>query len=102
MKKKFRISVLEIEMIFGALVFGAVMCLVNSYNGYREFQKELEVIYGTVTEQFAQTAATYVNNQKIDLLQNVMGRADMNLALPININKEISCSQLLGLINPPS
>ena len=24
----------------------------------------------------------------------------MNLALPININKEISCSQLLGLINP--
>lgn len=66
MKKKFRISVLEIELIFGALVFGAVMCLVNSYNGYREFQKELEVIYGTVTEQFAQTAATYVNSKKID------------------------------------
>ncbi len=66
MKKKFRISVLGIELIFGALVFGAVMCLVNSYNGYREFKKELEVIYGTVTEQFAQTAATYVNSKKIN------------------------------------
>ena len=66
MKKKFRISVLEIELIFGAVIFGAVMCLVNSYNGYREFKQELEVIYGTVTEQFAQTAATYVNGDKLE------------------------------------
>ena len=44
MKKKLRISVLGLELIFGALVFGAVMCLVNSYNGYREFKNELEVI----------------------------------------------------------
>ena len=66
MKKKFRISVLGLELIFGAVVFGAFMCVLNSYNGYREFKNELEVIYGTVTEQFAQTAATYVNSQKID------------------------------------
>ena len=66
MKKKLRISILELELIFGTVIFGALMCLVNSYNGYREFKKELEVIYGTVTEQFAQTAATYVNSQKID------------------------------------
>ena len=66
MKKKFRISVLEIQLIFGAVVFGAVMCLVNSYNGYREFKNELEIIYGNVTEQFAQTAATYVNGDNLD------------------------------------
>ena len=42
------------------------MCFVNSYNGYREFQKELEIIYGNVTEQFALTAATYVDGDKID------------------------------------
>lgn len=66
MKNKLRISILELELIFGTVIFGALMCLVNSYNGYREFKNELEVIYGTVTEQFAQTAATYVNSQKID------------------------------------
>lgn len=66
MKKKFRISVLALELIFGAVIFGAIMCLVNSFNGYREFKQELEIIYGTVTEQFAQTAATYVNGDKID------------------------------------
>ena len=66
MKKKFRISVLGLELIFGAVVFGAFMCLVNSYTGYSEFKKELEVIYGTVTEQFAQTAATYVNGDKLN------------------------------------
>ena len=49
MKKKFRISVLGLELILGGVIFGAVMCFVNSYNGYREFQKELEVIYGNVT-----------------------------------------------------
>ena len=66
MKKKFRISVLGLELIFGAVVFGAVMCIVNSYNGYREFKKELEVIYGTVTEQFAQTASTCIDGDKLD------------------------------------
>ena len=66
MKKKFRISVLGLELIFGAVVFGALMCLVNSFNGYREFKKELEVIYGNVTEQFAQTASTYVNGDRLN------------------------------------
>lgn len=66
MKKKFRISVLGLELIFGAVIFGAVMCFVNSYNGYREFKRELEVIYGTVTEQFAMTAATNINGDKLD------------------------------------
>lgn len=66
MKKKFRISVLGLELILGGVIFGAVMCFVNSYNGYREFKKELEVIYGNVTEQFAQTAATYVNGDKLE------------------------------------
>ena len=67
MKKKFRISVLGLELVFGAVIFGVFMCLVNSYNGYREFQRELEIIYGNVTEQFAQTAATYVDGTKLEL-----------------------------------
>jgi len=66
MKKKFRISVLGLELILGAVIFGAVMCLVNSYNGYRQFKQELEAIYGTLTEQFAQTASTYINGDKLD------------------------------------
>ena len=66
MKKRLRISVLGLELIFGAVIFGAIMCLVNSFNGYREFKQELEIIYGTVTEQFAQTATTYVDGDKID------------------------------------
>ncbi len=66
MKEKIRISVLGLELVFGAVIFGAFMCLVNSYNGYREFKNELEVIYGTVTEQFAQTAATYVDGDKLE------------------------------------
>ena len=71
MKRKFRISVLGLELIFGAVVFGALMCLVNSFNGYSEFKKELEVIYGNVTEQFAQTAATYVDGDRLqDWLDN--------------------------------
>ena len=65
MKEKVRISVLGLELVFGAVVFGAFMCVVNSYNGYREFKNELEDIYGTVTEQFAQTAASYVNGDKL-------------------------------------
>ena len=32
MKKKFRISVLGLELILGGVIFGAVMCFVNSYN----------------------------------------------------------------------
>ncbi len=70
MKKKFRISVLGLELIFGAVIFGAFMCLVNSYNGYREFKRELEIIYGTVTEQFAQTAATYIDGSKLEYWLN--------------------------------
>ncbi len=66
MKKKFHISVLGLELILGAVIFGAFMCFINSYNGYREFKKELEVIYGTVTEQFAMTSATYINGDKVD------------------------------------
>ena len=45
------IEIIGLELILGGVIFGAVMCFVNSYNGYREFKKELEVIYGNVTEQ---------------------------------------------------
>lgn len=66
-KKKLRISVLGLELILGTVIFGVLMCIVNSYTGYREFQEELEVIYGTVTEQFADTAATCINGDKLDV-----------------------------------
>ena len=64
--KKFRISILGLELIIGTVFFGCLMCLVNSYTGYREFMKELEDVYGTVTEQFAWTASTYVNGDSIN------------------------------------
>ncbi len=64
--KNFRISILGLELIIGTVFFGCLMCLVNSYTGYREFMKELEDVYGTVTEQFAWTASTYVNGDSIN------------------------------------
>ena len=65
MEKRFHVSFLSIELIFGAVLFGALMCALNTFTGYRQFKQELEEMYGKVTEQFAHTAANYVNADKI-------------------------------------
>ena len=49
----------------GAVLFGALMCVINSYVGYKNFMQELEVVYGNVTEQIAKTGASYINADKI-------------------------------------
>ena len=89
MKHKIRISVLAVELIIGTVFFGALMCLVNSLTGYREFKQELENMYGDITIQLAKTGASYIHvdsipywlkhgpdeeweetNQKLDVLTN--------------------------------
>ena len=65
MEKRFHISLLAIELIIGAVLFGALMCALNTFTGYRQFKQELEEMYGKVTEQFAHTAANYVNADKL-------------------------------------
>lgn len=65
MKTKFRISILAVKLLLGAVLFGGLMCVINSYVGYKEFMKELEIVYGNVTEQIARTGASYINADKI-------------------------------------
>ena len=89
MKRKFKISILEVELVVATFLFGAFMCAVNSLSGYREFKQELENMYGDITIQLAKTGASYIHvdsipywlkhgpdeeweetNQKLDILTN--------------------------------
>lgn len=63
--KKIKISILAVELLIGVVFFGAVMCVVNSFTGYHEFKKELEAMYGNITQELAKTGATYINVDKI-------------------------------------
>ena len=65
MKHKIKFSVLALELIIGAVFFGAVMCFVNSLTGYGEFKKELENLYGDITIQLAKTGASYIHTDSI-------------------------------------
>ena len=65
MKNKFRFSILAVKLLLGTVLFGGLMCVLNSYVGYKEFMKELELVYGNVTEQIARTGASYINADKI-------------------------------------
>ena len=65
MKHKIKFSILALELIIGAVFFGVVMCLVNSLAGYREFKKEIEAMYGNITQELAKTGATYINVDRI-------------------------------------
>lgn len=67
MKKKIHISVLSFKLLAGAILFGALMCLVNSLISYREFKKQVESLYMTVTSQFAETAISYIDADRIFL-----------------------------------
>ncbi len=71
MKHKLRGSILAIELVGSAVIFGILMCLVNSFSGYREFKRQLEVMYGNITQELAKTGASYINVDKIpQWLQN--------------------------------
>ncbi|MCR4736415.1 MAG: SpoIIE family protein phosphatase [Treponema sp.] len=65
MKSKFKFSFLTLELVFGTFIFGAIMCLINSFVSYREFRKELEIMYSNITEQIARTGASYIHADKI-------------------------------------
>ena len=67
MKKKIQISVLTIKVIAGAIVFGAILCVINSFISYREFKKQVESLYATVTRQFAETAVSYIDSDRVFL-----------------------------------
>ena len=43
MKRKIKISILAAELTIATLLFGTLMCVVNSLTGYREFKQELEI-----------------------------------------------------------
>ena len=67
MKRKFHFSVLSIKLLASAVLFGAAMCVINSLISYREFKKQVESLYTTVTTQFAETAISYVDPERIFL-----------------------------------
>ena len=65
MKRRIHISVLSIKLMVGALFFGIVMCVINSFVSYKEFKKQVEGLYETVTRQFAETAISYIDPDRI-------------------------------------
>ena len=65
MKHKIKISILAVELIIATLLFGTLMCVVNSLTGYREFKQELENLYGDITIQLAKTGASYIHVDSI-------------------------------------
>ena len=67
MKHKIKVSILAIELVIATVLFGAIMCIVNSLTGYREFKQEMEAMYGNITQELAKTGATYINVDKIPL-----------------------------------
>ena len=65
MKHKIKLPILAFELIVATLLFGTLMCIVNSLTGYKEFKRELENMYGDITIQLAKTAATYIHADSI-------------------------------------
>ena len=65
MKHKIKGSLLAVELVIVSVIFGALMCLVNSLSGYRVFKQELENLYGDITIQLAKTGASYIHIDSI-------------------------------------
>ncbi|MBQ8013068.1 MAG: SpoIIE family protein phosphatase [Treponema sp.] len=67
MKKKIHISVLSFKLLVSAILFGLLMGVVNSLVSYNEFKKQIENLYSDITTQFAHTAVSYVDPERIYL-----------------------------------
>ncbi|MBB5227251.1 hypothetical protein DYE50_02860 [Treponema ruminis] len=65
MKSKIRLSVLSIKLLASAVLFGVLMFAINSFMSYKQFKQQVETLYGDVTRQFAQTAISYVDVERI-------------------------------------
>ncbi|MCR4580342.1 MAG: SpoIIE family protein phosphatase, partial [Treponema sp.] len=60
MKSKIKFSVLAVKLLLAAVFFGILMCLINNIVGYKEFKKQMEAMYGTITRQLATTGSSYI------------------------------------------
>ena len=67
MKKKIHFSPLTLKLLASAIFFGVAMGVINSLLSYREFKKQVENLYSTVTRQFAKTATSYIDSDRIFL-----------------------------------
>ena len=64
-KKKFNPASLALTLPACMVLACLIMCAMNTYLGYSEFKSIFEDEYYTITTQFAQTAASYVNGDSI-------------------------------------
>ena len=65
MKRKIYLSILSIKLLASAVLFGVLMFAINSFMSYKQFKRQVETLYGDVTQQFAQTAVSYVEVDRI-------------------------------------
>ena len=65
MKKKIFFSILTVKLLTTAVLFGLLMFTISSFLNYRQFKKQIENLYGDVTTEFAKTAISYVDADRI-------------------------------------
>ncbi len=63
--KKIHASSLIIRLPLYIVVFCAILCVVNSLTGYRVFKSLFEEEYENITQQFAYTALSYIDGDRI-------------------------------------
>ncbi len=65
MKRKISISSLSVKLVGSIVIFGCLMFSVNSFMSYKQFKHQVENLYGDITKQFAQTAVSYIDTDRI-------------------------------------
>ena len=65
MKRKISISSLSVKLVGSIVIFGCLMFSVNSFMSYKQFKHQVENLYGDITKQFAQTAGSYIDTDRI-------------------------------------
>ena len=59
-------SPLAAKLLFAAVAFGLLLCLIIVYMGYQHFSKVFTNQYTKMTEQFAHISASYIPGEKIN------------------------------------
>lgn len=65
MKRKIHLSNLSVRLLTSAVLFGIIMFSMNSFMSYRQFKNQVESLYANVTTQFASTAVSYIDAERI-------------------------------------
>jgi len=65
-EKRFMVGSLSIKLPFYLALFCIILSLANALIGYRVFKSLFEKQYKDITEQFAMTALSYINGDKIE------------------------------------